>query len=175
MSSRAPPASPALIMLMYRRLKTLGDLAIASERVEPDSISSHTSVRAYLRRAGLGLHFQNAEAAQDGQAGVLQNGQLPGEGRHDLAAGAAEREAFLLFARALLARAAASLFDRDAGNEVAHLPNSGQGFVFGLRFDHVLDGVAHRVASFELKGWHGAPASERGWSCVGPSRVVRGA
>ena len=52
MTSKAPPASPALIMLTYSRSKALGDLPIASESVEPDSMSSQTSIRLFFRRPG---------------------------------------------------------------------------------------------------------------------------
>src|SRR6185503_16898687 len=53
MTSKAPPASPALIMLTYRRLKHLGDLDIDSERVAPPSMPSQTSIRAFLRPPAL--------------------------------------------------------------------------------------------------------------------------
>ena len=79
MSSSAPPASPALIMFTYRRLKHLGLLAMPSESVEPPSISSQVSSSEYLSRPGLGLPGQNPQAAQNRQAGVLQNRKLPRE------------------------------------------------------------------------------------------------
>ena len=85
MVSRAPPASPALIMLTYRRSKALGHLAIASESVEPPSISSQTSIRLFFSGRAWLLPSRILQAAQDRQAGVLQNGQLAGEGRQLLA------------------------------------------------------------------------------------------
>ena len=53
MTSSAPPASPALIMLTYSRSKALGLFDIASRSVAPPSISSQTSIRQFLKRPGL--------------------------------------------------------------------------------------------------------------------------
>ena len=74
MISKAPPASPALIMLTYRRLNALGDLPMASESVAPASISSQTSMRLFFRAPGFDCCSRMSQAAEDGQAGVLQNG-----------------------------------------------------------------------------------------------------
>ena len=52
MTSRAPPASPALTMLTYSRSKHFGCLANDSLNVMPDSTSSTTSMRAFLRMPG---------------------------------------------------------------------------------------------------------------------------
>src|SRR5262249_35548237 len=52
-ASRAPPASPALIMLQYRRSNALGCFAKASERGEALSMSSTTSPREVLSTPGL--------------------------------------------------------------------------------------------------------------------------
>ncbi len=52
MISKAPPASPALIMFIYSRLKALGTLDMASESVAPLSISSQTSISAFFMAPG---------------------------------------------------------------------------------------------------------------------------
>ena len=140
MTSSAPPASPALIMLTYRRLKHLGLLAMASESVEPASISSQTSIKRVLEAARLGLAFQNPQAAQNRQAGVLQDRELPGEGG-EIACELTppNDEAALLLAAGLLRGLLAALLDGDLGDEVAHLADRRLGFFLGRRFDHVLD------------------------------------
>ncbi len=66
-------------MFTYSRLKHLGLLAMPSESVAPASISSQVSSSEYLSRPGLGLPVQNPQAAQNRQAGVLQNRELPRE------------------------------------------------------------------------------------------------
>ena len=91
-TSRAPPASPALIMLTYSRSKALGCLPMASESVAPDSISSQTSIRLFFSRPGLLLAFEDSQAAKNRQAGVLQDGKLPGEGGQRLGVDAADGE-----------------------------------------------------------------------------------
>ena len=52
-----------------------------------------------LERAGLGLVFQNFQAAEDGQAGFLQDGQLAGEGGEHFGAHAAHGEGLAFLAR----------------------------------------------------------------------------
>ena len=47
-----------------------------------------------------------------------------------------------------------AFFDRDLGDEVAHLANSRLGFFFGRRLDHVFDLGARGVHRLELKSWH---------------------
>ena len=65
-------------MLTYRRLKALGDLDMASESVDPLSISSQTSMRLFFSAPGLHCCFEDFQAPQDGQAGVLKDGQAGG-------------------------------------------------------------------------------------------------
>ena len=143
MTSRAPPASPALIMLTYRRSKALGALAMASESVEPPSISSQTSIRRVLEAARLALVFQNSQAAQDRQAGVLQNRKLPRERGQHLAADAADGERLAFCAAlGLFGGGLAALLDGDLGDEVAHLADRRLGFFLAGRLDHVLDLLA---------------------------------
>ena len=51
-----------------------------------------------LQRSGLGLAFENREAAENGESRVLERGELPGEGAQLLGTDLAEREpALLLF------------------------------------------------------------------------------
>ena len=85
MISRAPPASPALIMFTYSRLKHFGLLAMASESVEPGFDFVADVHQRVLKRPGLCLAFQNSQAAQNRQTGVLQNRKLPREGGEHLA------------------------------------------------------------------------------------------
>src|SRR5207302_9419408 len=51
-----------------------------------------------LERPALHLAFEDLEAAQDGEAGVLENGELPREGAGLLGGDAADREGLLLAA-----------------------------------------------------------------------------
>ena len=47
---------------------------MASESVEPLSISSQTSMRLFFSAPGLDCCFEDFQAAEDGQAGVLEDG-----------------------------------------------------------------------------------------------------
>jgi hypothetical protein len=93
------------------------------------------------------------QAAQDRQAGVLQDRKLPRERGQLARLDAAEHEAALLLGAGGVGFLAA-LFRRDLGDEIAHLANRRLGFFFGRRFDHVLDLGAGRVHRLELKSWH---------------------
>ena len=83
---------------------------MASERVAPPSISSQTSIRAFFRAPGGRLLFEDLQAPQDGQAGVLQDRELAGEGGQGLRADAADGEGLALLPRLLLPAAVLRLF-----------------------------------------------------------------
>ena len=114
--------------------------------------------QAVLQAAGPSCcSFEDSQAAEDRQAGVLQDGQLPGEGGEHLAVHAADGEglaalaAFLLVGRGLL-----GLLDGDLRHEVAHLANRGLRFFFAGGVDDVLDLLSGGVHRLELVGRHGS-------------------
>ena len=75
-----------------------------------------------LQGARLGLLFQDLQAAEDRQAGFLEDGQLAGEGGQHLGVDAAEDEGLALLGPGdLLALPFAGLFDGDLGDEQAPL------------------------------------------------------
>ena len=126
--------------------------------------------QAVLQRAGLGLHFENFQAAEDRQAGVLKDRKLAGERGQVLGIDAADGERLSFLAGFLLFRGAlACLFDGDLRNEVPHLPDRCLRFLLGRRFDDVLDFLPAGIHRFELKRRHGlvltklaeAPTSRR--------------
>ena len=103
--------------------------------------------------AGLLLRFQNAEAAENGEAGILQNRKLPREGREIARPNAAKDKPALLLGAGRVSLLA-SLLRRDLRHEVAHLPNGSLGFFFGRRLDYVFNLGAGRIHRLELKSWH---------------------
>ena len=103
--------------------------------------------------------FENLQAAQDRQAGVLKRGKLAGEEAELLGGDLADRERLLLFlaARLLGGGLAALLLGRalgDLGDEEPLLPDQLLGFFLGRGIDGVLDFLARRVHRFVLKGRH---------------------
>ena len=105
---------------------------------------------------GRDLLFENLQAAQDRQAGVLQDGELAGEGGQRPLLHAAEGETSCRGWPAFFCAAdLAALLDGDLRDEVAHLPDRGLGLVLAGRFDDVLDLLAGGVHRLELIGRHG--------------------
>src|SRR5262249_54416145 len=107
---------------------------------------------------GLHLMFEDAEAAQHGQAGVLERRELARERAQRLARDAADGEfaALLAFGDLLLA----ALFGRaghfgDLGHEVAHLPDLLLGLFLAQGVDGVFDLSAAGVHRLVLVGRHG--------------------
>ncbi len=112
--------------------------------------------QAVLELARLRLLLEDSQAAQDRQAGVLEDREVTGEDNADLRANAAQGELpLLLGAGGLLLRGLAGLLDRDLGDEVAHLANGRLGFGFAGRIDDVLDFLPGRVHRLVLIDWHG--------------------
>ena len=110
--------------------------------------------QAVFEAARLTLPLQNSQAAQDRQAGVLQDGELPREGGLGLEFTppiANERVFLPVFVASSFFRA---FFTRDLGDEVAHLPDRRLGFGFAGGVDHVLDLLPGRVHRFELISRH---------------------
>ena len=81
MTSRAPPASPALHHVHVEAVEAFGCLAMASESDWPgfdvfDDVDQGVLQHATASSAVRG----SAATAEHGQAGVLERGKLPGEG-----------------------------------------------------------------------------------------------
>src|SRR6478609_9208753 len=134
MSSSAPPASPALIMFTYSRLKHFGLLAMPSERVEPASISSHVSSSEYLRRPPLACPAKIRRLRKIGKPASCKI-----ESCRVNVVRSRDRTPPNTNPRFFLAPAVSAFL---------------RGFFFGRRFDHVFDLSAGRVHRFELKSWH---------------------
>jgi len=101
------------------------------------------------------LLFQNSEAAENRQAGVLQNRELPREGGHHLRAGAADGKRLASLAPLFLGGRLARFLDGDLGDVVAHLANRRLGFRLVGRFDDVADLLPSLIHRFELICRHG--------------------
>ena len=110
-----------------------------------------------LQRAGLGLVLEDFQAAEDRQAGLLEDGQLAGEGGERLGVDAAQDEGLALLGAGLfLGRALAGLLDGDLGDEQALLLDRGLGFFLVCGLDRVPDFLSGLVHRLELKSWHGS-------------------
>ena len=107
-----------------------------------------------LERAGLGLVLQDAQAAEDRQAGVLENGKLAREGREDLGADAADGEGLFLLPLAAGALLGLGFLDAELGDEIAHRPDRRLRFFFVGRLDDVLQLVALGIHRLVLVGRH---------------------
>ena len=111
---------------------------------------------AVLQRPRLALLFEDFQAAEDGQAGVLEDGELAGERGQGLHLHAADGEALsLLLDGFFLRRALPSLLHGDLRDEVAPQPDRRLRFVLAGRLDDVLDLLAGLVHRLELIGRHG--------------------
>ena len=103
MTSNAPPASPALIMLTYRRSKALGRLGHRL-RQRGTTLNLFAGIhQRVLQPPRLALFFQDLQAAENRQAGVLQDRQLTRERRQIPAADTPDRQATFLAAFAFSA------------------------------------------------------------------------
>ena len=140
MTSSAPPASPALIMLTYRRLKTLGALGHRFARASsPPSISSHESSSEFLSRPGFCCPSRIRRLRRIGRPASCRIESCRVNVVEILRLHAADGEAALLLAAWPSSAFLRRLLDRDLRDEVAHLANRRLGFFFGRRLDHVLD------------------------------------
>ena len=126
-----------------------------SDSVDPGFDLLDDVLQGVLQLARLGVLFQDLQAADDRQAGVLQDGQLAGEGADDLAAAAADGQAPRFFFAAFAGGRLLGFLDRDLGDEVAHLPDRRLGLFLGGGFDHVADLLPRGVHRLELIGRHG--------------------
>ncbi len=106
--------------------------------------------------------FQDLQAAQHGQSGILERRELPRELAQLLVRHAAEREG-LAFLPALLAADLGLVLLllgvghlRDLGHEVAHLFDLLLRLFLAQGADRILDLASRRVQGLELKAWHDA-------------------
>ncbi len=115
-----------------------------------------------LQGPRLGLLLQDLQAAEDGQAGFLQNGQLAGEGGERLGIDAAQGEGLALLRPGhLLAFAFAGLLQADLGDEQSPLLDRGLGLFLVGGLDHVADFLSGFVHRLELKSWHRKASYEK--------------
>src|SRR5208282_949920 len=157
-ASRAPPASPALIMLQYSRSNALGCLENASESVCPLSMSYHVAQRV-LEHPRLALALEDLQAAEDRQAGVLQGRELAGEGAKMLGRDLADRERLLAPPATSLGGRLADLLRLlgDLGDEEPLLPDELLSLFLGRGVNRVLDLATRVVHRFILIGRHSRP------------------
>ena len=107
--------------------------------------------------AGLHLPFEDFEAAEYGQAGILERGELAGEGAESLAGDATNGEGFLFasFGAGFFAFLFLLGDFCQFGDKVAHLADFLLGFLFGACLDGVFHLAARGVHRLVFVGWHG--------------------
>src|SRR5581483_10110077 len=96
------------------------------------------------------LAFENSQAAENRQAGVLQDRQLAREDREMLRADATDSDGFAFAAALLFLGLLAGLLHGDLRDEVAHLLDRELSFFLAGRVNDILDVLAAGVHSLEL-------------------------
>ncbi len=149
-----------------------------AERAAGFDVIDHVD-EAVLEGARLHLAFEDFEAAQHGETGVLQRRELAREGHQRLAFDAADGEDFALLVRLLTLLLFVTLLAfgdlfRELGHEIAHLAYFLLRLLLVGRVHLVLDLAPGGVHGLEFEGRHRrAPLTPKGVTSHSPGLVIQ--